>query len=324
MVSSIRASLHTAALSIVEAICGEPPVDIREETRGVMTFKLIATVASGATYVVRFYPEQRSHIADFEPEILRRARSAGMLVPKVVAESRTGPHAPLAYVAYEMVPGTTLSEAALRITAQQTHDLAASLSQQIALLGEVAVDGYGKLVDGYTAEHRRWLDFVMPSLEAGLERARAGGVLPRSSIRQLEGIVGIAREVEPETRGGLAWGDVSPENILIRDDGSLAGLIDFEGVLSADARLTFGYAYARFYGGDFLAQLLKTSGRESDSGWLRAVRFHAVLRGLRLMRYAGQPLPTGHPRMPLTDFLPGFVPALEALAEALGSDQPED
>jgi len=317
MRSPIRASLHEAASRIVESACGEPTVDIREEARGVMTFKLIATVVSGATYVVRFYPEQRSHIADFEPAILRRVRHAGVLAPKVVAESGTGPAAPLAYVAYEMIPGTTLFEAAPHITAQQMHDLAAALSGQIALLGDVALDGYGKLLDGCTAEHRRWSDFVVPSLEAGLERLRAGAVLPKVGIRQLERIAGLAHEVEPGARGGLAWGDVSPENILIREDGSLAGLIDFEGVLSADARLTFGYAYARFYGSDLLAQLLESSGRASDAGWLRAVRFHAVLRGLRLLRHAGQPLPTGHPRMPLTDVLPGFVPAFEALAGTL-------
>jgi hypothetical protein len=216
-----------------------------------------------------------------------------------------------------MIPGTTLVEAAPHITAQQMHDLAAALSGQIALLGEVALDGYGKLIDAYTAEYRRWSDFVVPSLEAGLGALRAGADLPQIGIRQLERIAGFAHEVAPGTRGGLAWGDVSPENILIGEDGSLAGLIDFEGVLSADARLTFGYAYARFYGSDFLAQLLEASGRAADAGWLRAVRFHAVLRGVRLLRHAGQPLPTGHPRMPLTEVLPGFVPAFEALAETL-------
>jgi aminoglycoside phosphotransferase (APT) family kinase protein len=148
-------------------------------------------------------------------------------------------------------------------------------------------------------------------------------LLPGSSARQLERIVEMADAVGPGTPGGLAWGDVSPENILVDGDGDLAGLIDFEGVLSADARLTFGYAYARFHGSDFLTQLLETSGRASDARWLRAVRFHAVLRGLRILRHADQPLPTGYPRMPVTEVLPGFAPALEALAREARSGEPE-
>jgi aminoglycoside phosphotransferase (APT) family kinase protein len=113
----------------------------------------------------------------------------------------------------------------------------------------------------------------------------------------------------------LAWGDLSVENILIDSDNEVAGLVDFEGVIAANRLLNLGYSCARYYGSAFfdaLRQAWKEPLHENEWHW---IHFYCVLRAVRLVQFAGEPLPTGHSRTVIEDLLPGFQPAIKALSE---------
>src|SRR5437868_2572025 len=94
--------LCEAAVSIIGALIGRATAAERIQ-RGVMTFKYTVVSGGGARFIVRFYPPGREDVVEYEPDVVRRCRSGGLRVPEVIADSRSGPPAPLAYMAYRMI-----------------------------------------------------------------------------------------------------------------------------------------------------------------------------------------------------------------------------
>jgi aminoglycoside phosphotransferase (APT) family kinase protein len=127
----------------------------------------------------------------------------------------------------------------------------------------------------------------------------------------------ILRNLPAPSKPCLVWGDLAPQNILVAPDGRLRCLLDFEGVLSAEAALQHGYVQSRFAGSPFgiaYERFLRTNSKQMD---ITRGAVYSVLRGLLLARYSGQPLPSGRQRDNLNNVLPGFGAALRLLAREL-------
>lgn len=95
---------------VVSDTVGRVIESIQVIDRGLMIFKVLVQTNDHARFIVRFYPAGRDSVVDFD-------RTCGHVVvesdacPAVIADSRSGPEAHLAYVAYDMIEGERLSEA---------------------------------------------------------------------------------------------------------------------------------------------------------------------------------------------------------------------
>ncbi|HOV66529.1 MAG TPA: phosphotransferase, partial [Bacillota bacterium] len=117
---------------------------------------------------------------------------------------------------------------------------------------------------------------------------------------------------------GLVWGDVSPTNILVDRSGQLMGLLDFEGALAGDVVLNLGYCFASRYTSEFYRTIRSAWGAPTSDELCTRIELYAVLRGMRITKYAhNRNLPTGQPRMPIEELLPGFVVAASRLREKI-------
>jgi hypothetical protein len=114
----------------------------------------------------------------------------------------------------------------------------------------------------------------------------------------------------------LLWGDLSEENIIVRD-GELAGLVDFEGVLSGDWLVGPGFYWAHSGDTPFFNMLWSKWPLSRQSNAIERLWLGAILRGLRIAPYAATSLPTGEPRTPLPEFLPMLSTAALRLARSI-------
>ncbi|KAF7963941.1 hypothetical protein AWV80_04085 [Cupriavidus sp. UYMU48A] len=159
-----------------------------------------------------------------------------------------------------------------------------------------------------------WDAFVHDEMHSGLESIRRHRLLEPKLVQEIERVIRAGQPASARATRRLIWGDVNFGNILVKEDGCVAGLIDFEGCLSGDPLATLGYAAAVHGPDPFFSQVLRAwpqrLAKEEDD----LIAWYALLRALRLARYAHLPLPTGRPRDPLVHIVPGIIPALRRLA----------
>ena len=317
MVETLENKLALArhAALILQQALGAAPVRIEKINAGVMTVKFAAQLPAGRRYVVRFYPPNRCETVRYEPDILRRCRDAGLPTPNVICDSRNGPETPLQYMVYAMIDGAPLSRSYSSLTAESRAEIARTIVTWLETLRQIHVTGYGDLVDGTAALYSSWQDFLHESFAQGIESARRHSLLEPETIDRLQATVPKIRNAKLETPSVLTWGDITTENIIVDDDNRPVGLLDFEGALAGDYLLNLGYCLARFHQNPFFESLVRAWPVEPAAPqWFR-IKLYAILRAMRIVKFAHQPLPTGHPRMPLERLLPGFAWALDNILQ---------
>lgn len=306
-----EASLDAAARSIVQQVTGAPPSRSEKISAGVMTFKFAVTSASGDRIVVRFYPQARSHVVRYEPDVIARCRAHGLRAPELLADSRLGPAAPLSYVAYRMIDGVPLHDRLAQLPSSAIRSIAESLCSALRSMRELGMDGFGDLETARAARFPSWEAFTSESLGEGIAMARARRLLGDKQIDRLERILDGNEAFAPRVPSCLAWGDVSPENVILDERDRVAGLVDFEGVLAADALLNLGYMSVRDPDATLYRALVRSWPEPLAEDDLARVDYYGVLRGARLLKHGGAALPTGLPSLPVTQFLAGFDRALD-------------
>jgi aminoglycoside phosphotransferase (APT) family kinase protein len=310
-------SLRTAAARIIRHIIGSEPVRVEQIHEGVMTVKFVVQTPHDGTFVVRFYPRADARVIAYEPDLVRRLKAAGLPVAHVVGDSRTGPSSPLPYMVYEMLSGTTLRRQFPSLEMSARVKVARQVADFLETLQQMDTGGYGDLLSATAAQFDSWFRFMDTSFAEGISAARSHQSLPEESITGLEEIRQRLKLFGQPRRCGLAWGDMLTDNILVHEDGSLAGIVDFEGTLAADSWLNLGYCYAAYGSSGFFRDLKDAWLRPITPDNLDRVQLYAVLRGVRIVKFAHQPLPAGHPREPLEKTFPGFGIAVESLAGRL-------
>jgi aminoglycoside phosphotransferase (APT) family kinase protein len=311
--------LHHGADRIVHHIVDSKPVRTEMIREGVMTVKFAVETEQDGTFVVRFYPRVDTQVIAYEPDLVRRLKAAGLPAAHVVIDSRTGPSSPLPYMVYKMIPGTSLRRQLPLLEASARNKVARQVVDFLGKLHQLDVEGYGDLLSATAARFDSWLRFMDTSFAEGISAAQDHQSLPEALITGLKEIrqhLEFFNENEGG-RSGLAWGDILTDNILVHDDGSLAGIVDFEGALAAESWLNLGYCYAACGPNGFFQDL-----KDAWSGSIAPVAFdrvelYAVLRGVRIAKFAQPPLPAGRPRAPLERTFPGFAIAVESLSSRL-------
>ena len=284
-------------------------------TLGVMNIKFKVETVEGAQFVVRFYPPVNAGAVDYEPDLVRRLYAAGLPVARVVGDSRSGPPSHLRYMVYEFIPGTPLSVSRDSLTPSALRRLAGQLADFLLALQRLTVHGHGDLITATVARFPSWSGFMKASFQEGIDAAERHGSLPLNLIRGMRIVRDSVDGIEPPVQWGLGWGDILPTNVLTEPDGSLAGLVDFEGALAAEGALNLGYCQA--LNGDLFLALTNAWSSVAGPEDKDRVDLYSALRGARISRFAHLPLPGGGHRTRVDQFLPGFAEATLRLASRL-------
>lgn len=303
--------LANDARRAVESLVDTPIVESARIRSGVMTFKFDLRAQDGQSYIARFYPPGRAHVVDYEPELIRLCRSSGMKVPEVLATSRDGPAAKLPYMIYRKLPGAAIGDRCDSLSDESLRAINRFLVDQLEILGGIRVAGFGDLESARHARFASWREFVGECFRLGIDSALSGGLVP---LRMAERFEELSRQVHRFERGGpsvLCWGDISPENIIVDPSGCAVGLVDFEGVVAADASLNLGYLRARYESTRFYASFADNWAGAHKADVSARAAFYVVLRALRLLSHGREPMPTGASRDRIERFLPGLGGALE-------------
>lgn len=303
--------LAATAGSLIHRVLGAAPESVDRLSLGVMTHKFATRLPNGERYIVRFYPPSRSHVVDYEPDLLRRCCEAGVGTPQVVIDSRSGPPAEMQYVIYRMIEGTPLVDRLSALSAEALRRLALDLVARLEILARIPVLGYGDLIAVDRARFDSLDEFCALSFREGLKAVAEKRLWSRETAETVQAIARINPPMRQDSPA-LTWGDISVENILIDSNNEITGLVDFEGVIAAHPLLNLGYAYARYFPSAFWDALVEAWPKPPPDQW-RWVYFYSVLRAVRLAPFAGEPLPTGHPRAAIESLLPGFRLAMNLL-----------
>ena len=319
MNSPLGSDLKQSATRIVCEFTGANWAEVVQIPYGVMTWKFRVDTPSGEAFVVRFYPPGREQVVDYEPDVLRRCAKAGLPVPKVKIDSRTGPQAPRPYVMYKWIRGNTLLERWSTIPTSMRLRMASRLTQLMYNLNALSAEGYGDLITATEARNYSWRAFLRRSLKEGIEGTRGTSALSKQLIDDVEVILENFHTIELPAQGGLLWGDVSPANVLIDENYQLAGLLDFEGALVGDVALNLGYCFAGHYPSDYY-QAIRSAWPETVTEELSLrIDLYAVVRGMRFAKYSHKPnLPAGQNKALIEEYLPGLKTAASKLREIIG------
>ena len=300
--------LAVEAARIVKRATGFGVNSVHPILSGYMTFKLTVTTDAGSDYIVRIYPKGREHIARFEPGLLIRLHDMGAAVPKVLCWSDTDPALP--YLVYEKIAGDSLDRRLHHISMTELERVCLQMSEQLKILSELSVEGYGELLDAKHAGHTSWCDFIAEVVAAPISAVSTDRTLLVEARTALQS---LTKRPAADVMRSLVWTDISPENIIVDADNRFAGLIDFEGTMALEPEATLGYLEARYYETPFHLLCRKVMPIESDRRYLPA--FYAVVRALRLQPYLPGALPAGGSRDPLDKFLPGLEYACRQVIE---------
>ncbi len=280
--------------------------------RGVMNHKFKVTLQGGESFTIRIYPPTREHLVDYEPDLMGRCAGAGLPVPKVLVDSRSGPGVGRSYTVYRWVEGVPLDQRLPNLAPRPLTQITQDLLHFLQGLARLPVAGYGDLLSASRASFHTRSEFFAAAI-SDCQSALTRGHPDRETLIRLSSLLQKAGAAMTPEQPVLAWGDVSPENILLDPADRIVGVIDFEGTLAGDFSLTLGYAYARFFQTPFFEALSDVWPKNGHPPAGDHIKIYAALRALRLAPFATGPMPTGHPRTPLRQVLPGLQYLLEEI-----------
>lgn len=254
----------------------------------------------GDTYAVRL-PRADEYTADLltETEWLPRLGPALTVpVPEIVFAGQASEVFPRPWAVVSWVPGQMPAD----LDAQQQSALAATLGEFLRSLH--AVDTYG-LSSGAARWGYRCGEPVTDKIDSWAERAadRLSDLFDPVQVRRAWQLL---REL-PAASAPPCWvhTDVSAENILVRPDGRLAGVIDFGGLGVGDRAVDLLYAWSMFDAPG--REVLRAASEADEATWTRARAWAFVGPGLlTIVNYREQ--------------LPQRIAMLTAMVEAVAGE----
>lgn len=257
----------------------------------------------GDTLAVRL-PRSEAYAQDLLKEVRWLPRLGPRVVsavPEVVAVGEPGPAFPRPWAVLSWVPG----EPPGVLDEGQQVRLAQTLGAFLQSLHAVDAAGTAGVAPG--AEHwgYRCGDPVTDQVDAWAEEAASAladlfdPAAVREAWRRLRRV--------PAATGRPCWvhTDLSAENVLVQDDGRLAGVIDFGGLGVGDRSVDLLYAWSLL--GSAAREVLRTASAADDATWARARAWAFV--GPGLLTIAGY-----------RDTMPARTERLVSMVEAVASE----
>lgn len=272
---------------------------------GVMTFKF--EVALGERlYMLRVYPQPRSHVAKNEFDILTRTNAAACKTPRVCC---TGQHNGYHYIIYEKIAGRMLVFSEL--TADAKQKIVEQIVGNLFSLSQIKHENYRNLTEEEPSYHS-WRELLSTNIEAGLGYLHKSRLLGPDYCNRIEKFMTAGIKFIPEPKPGFAWSDFSQDNIIVYG-GELLGFIDFEGSFAGDPALSLGYLFAVEGESEFFKAVFNEFNKFQKADMQR-VLFYTFFRLLRIIKYKQDTMPTGEERKSFPDYFKGIDAGLEMIS----------
>jgi aminoglycoside phosphotransferase (APT) family kinase protein len=168
-----------------------------------------------------------------EAAAIAAAHKVGVPVPEVLACERLGGgDGPTAVIVERRLPGVLLRDALAR-PGPAGRRLVEQLGELLAVVHTIPVEGFGNLSPELRGTHPTYPSwfvglFVEAHLPEALE-AVAGDAEATRLVRAAAAQIESANDVLAEVRPQLAFGDLSPTNVLVDKD-RITGIVDWEAV----------------------------------------------------------------------------------------------
>lgn len=238
----------------------------------------------GDAYAVRL-PRSAEYVADLLNEIQWLPRLGPRLtvpVPEIVFAGQASDFFPRPWAVMSWVSGDPPAD----LDAQQQCALAVTLGEFLRGLHDV--DTYG-LSSGAGRWGYRCGEPVTAEIDAWVMRA-AGSLSDLFEPEQVRRAWRLLRDV-PAASAPPCWvhTDLSAENILVRPDGRLAGVVDFGGLGVGDRSIDLLYAWSMFDPQG--REMLRAASGADDATWLRARAWAFVGPGLLTIAHYRRQMP---------------------------------
>lgn len=277
------------------------PYFLREIRKGVMTIKF-QFIAKEEEYVIRFYPKERSLIANKEYRILSNLRHNQCLVPNV---EYTFCDKAISFIIYKKLSGITLSE----LEGPLESSLLSEISINLKCITELKHDFYGDIMTD-DSKYTSWKKAVETEVKIGLSELYSSVEFSHLYNKIERYMTNILRKDNLfVVEKNLVWTDCDRNNIIVKD-GRLIGFIDFESCFSGDPLMMLGYLFAKEGKSDLFEKVFSEFSQKDD---LEIVYFYSLFRFLRIIKYQSFPLPNGQLRTPIFNYFKGLRICLTAI-----------
>jgi aminoglycoside phosphotransferase (APT) family kinase protein len=220
-----------------------------------------------------------------EAAVLQRCAASGVAtVPTVlhvgVEDVPDGPNS-VAVMVQEQLPGLTLGEFSAERDLTEAHATTARAGEILAAVHAVRTEGFGPLDAELRGPAQQLGAWFIDSLEPKIRGAREVDPEAGPLIDQSFALIASHRALLDASAPGLLHGDFSPANLLVRESGEIAGVIDWEAAKSGPPEMDIGWW-------DCFSNTLATPTEQLLTGYERLVSFEsarlAALRHLTVIR----------------------------------------
>ena len=261
---------------------------------GVMTDKFVFH-SNGSNYVARCYPRTRGYLAEAEYKYMQLFLERGILCPKPVRCIDVGGNECLIY---EYLEGRMLSDVYEKMSEEIKNTVCSEIAGNYIRISTIQCNGYG-LMQG--SEHftyknmREWGREVERNAENWIRQYGEQNIWAGCALDKFKKEIKEVRETQPV----LVWSDLSMDNIIVDQKGSLVGFVDFEGLMGADVHLGIGYMQAHENNSDFAKRIISMMPDMDE----KKIDVYALLRYMNILPYTHLDLPNGEKRENINQYL---------------------
>lgn len=271
---------------------GFRPLSLEYIDTGVMTDKYWFE-SDGVKYIVRCFPPDREWLAETEFRYLQLFQQKSIKAPSPACFSVEN-----GILVYEMLEGEALGTRFADMSNLEQDTLCLEIKENYKLISAISCDGFGAMLGYKVFSNSSWKDFLDESIGRAIESYNDSTDLDSGKI--LNGLRKYSDTITCYT-SKLVWSDLSADNIIVGEDGHLAGFIDFEGLMGGDPMLGLGYFIAHEHDCLMIRKLCDAFEVSLPSVLLD---FYSIIRLLRLIPYLSNKLPNGTERDDISSYLP--------------------
>lgn len=272
---------------------------------GVMNFNYRFNIKN-SDYILRISPLERFNSIKYEFVIMNALHEQNCKVPKPLLFSQAFGYNYLVYIPIE---GNALSE--FKSSSVITDALVKSIMNNINAMSLLKENFFTKnfLDDLYIKD---WKKFLSKTLQEGRGYLIANTLYKEVDINRLHDLLQKILQNIEKPNMSMVWSDFSRDNIIIKNDNTLSGFIDFEGCLFGDPILALGYLFS-IEGDSLFFKKMRSEYEKYYSFQENTIYFYSIFRIFRIAKYLNNPLPTGIARTPINQFFRGYRLAVSRL-----------
>ena len=209
---------------IAREVLGSSDVEVLERQHGYGNQSWRIVDGAGRAYVLKLgglasAPKWRS-----AHQALELAADEGVPVPELVHDGQVGDQLVRVFTWLE---GTLAKGVVLDRTREGRF--VASLGQTVAALHRVRLDGFSSRLDGSSPSFARWSGYLAHRFRQIRDRCEGTGAVPSAVVDRAATVLDdLAPSIDGVADAVLCHRDLHPGNLILGEDGAVAGIIDWD------------------------------------------------------------------------------------------------